>query len=161
MAFTAIPAFLFFARIIPISCRVFGINAIVRPMILAKADKSGKMLTMSYSQHVGADEMKRCLGTIRDIMPELQPGFVLLSDLSSLESMDASCAADIGAIMDLCDAKGMDVVVRVIPDPNKDIGFAVLSCFHERPQLQTQTYDNLADAVQSLYIATPATTPGS
>ena len=61
-------------------------------MILCKVDESGGILTMSYSQHVTADEMRRCLGTVRDLMTGLKPGFLLLTDLSNLESMEATCA---------------------------------------------------------------------
>jgi len=114
---------------------------------------------MSYSQHVGAEDMSRCLGTVREIIADLEPGFVLLTDLSCLESMDASCAPDIGAIMDLCALKGMETVLRVIPDPTKDIGFALISLFHDHPRVQTRTYDNLADAVQSLSVPISETVP--
>jgi hypothetical protein len=130
-------------------------------MIVTKADKSGCLLTMSYGQHVGPDDMKRCLGTVRDVMANLQPGFLLLTDLTCLESMDASCAPDMGAIMDLCDTKGMKAVVRVIPDPSKDIGFTLISRFHDHPQVRTRNYDNLADAVQSLSVRTSESVPPS
>ena len=119
-------------------------------MILCKVDESGGVLTMSYSQHIGADEMRRCLGTVRDLMDNLKPGFLLLTDLSNLESMDASCAPELGAIMDLCSAKGMLTVVRVIPDPNKDIGFDLISHFHLHPPVKTQTHESLAEAIKSL-----------
>jgi len=118
-------------------------------MIHTKADASGRVLTMSYSEHVGAVDMKRCLGTVRDIMPQLKPGFLLLTDLSCLESMAAECAEDVGAIMELCAEGGMKTVVRVIPDPRKDIGFALISRFHHHPSVRTRTYENLAEAVQS------------
>ncbi len=119
-------------------------------MISTKTDESGRVLTMSYEQHVGVKDMRRCLGTVRDMMADLKPGFLLFTDLSSLKSMDTSCASDLAAVMDLCDAKGMETVVRVIPDPAKDIGFALISCFHDHTHVHTRTYDNLADAVQSL-----------
>jgi hypothetical protein len=120
-------------------------------MILCKVDESGGILTMSYSQHIGADEMRRCLGTVRDLMEQLKPGFLLLTDLSNLESMDASCAPELGAIMELCSAKGMLTVVRVIPDPNKDIGFDLISQFHLNPPVKTQTHESLAEAIKSLH----------
>ena len=122
----------------------------VLSMVLCSADKSGRVLTMSYSQHVGAEDMRRCLGTVRDLMDHLKPNFLLLTDLSNLESMEASCALELGAIMDLCSARGMLTVVRVIPDPNKDIGFGLISRFHEHPQVKTQTHESLAEAIQSL-----------
>ena len=106
---------------------------------------------MSYSQHIGAGEMKRCFGTVRDLMDQLKPGFLLLTDLSNLESMEASCAPELGAIMDLCSAKGMLSVVQVIPDPNKDIGFDLISRFHHDPPVKTQTHGSLAEAIKSLH----------
>jgi hypothetical protein len=109
---------------------------------------------MSYSQHIGAGEMKRCLGTVRDLMDNLKPGFLLLTDLSNLESMEASCAPEIGAIMDLCSAKGILSVVQVIPDPKKDIGFDLISRFHHDPPVKTQTHESLAEAIKSLHTET-------
>jgi hypothetical protein len=96
-------------------------------------------------------------------MENLKPGFLLLTDLSNLESMEASCAPELGAIMDLCSAKGILTVVQVIPDPNKDIGFDLIACFHHDPPVRTQTHTSLAEAIKSLRIepseATPVDTP--
>jgi hypothetical protein len=83
-------------------------------------------------------------------MDQLKPGFFLLTDLSHLELMEASCAPDLGAIMDLCSAGGMLTVVQVIPDSNKDIGFDLISHFHHDPPVKTQTYQSLAEAIKSL-----------
>ncbi len=121
-------------------------------MIICNVDESGRVLTMSYGGHVVAEEMKRCLGTIRDLMDQLKPGFFLLTDLSNLESMEASCAPELGAIMDQCSAKGMSTVVQVIPDPNKDIGFDLISVFHHQPRVKTQTHQSLAEAIKALLL---------
>ncbi len=83
-------------------------------------------------------------------MEQLKPGFFLLTDLSNLESMEASCAPELGAIMDLCSAKGMSTVVQVIPEPNKDIGFDLMSGFHLQPPVKTQTHQSLAEAIKGL-----------
>jgi hypothetical protein len=119
-------------------------------MIICNVDESGRVLTMSYGGNVLAEEMKCCLGTIRDLMDQLKPGFFLLTDLSNLESMEASCAPELGAIMDQCSAKGMSTVVQVIPDPTKDIGFDLISVFHLHPSVKIQTQQSLADAIKSL-----------
>ena len=121
-------------------------------MILCKVDKSGRVLTMSYGQHIGVEEMRSCLGTVRNLIDDLKPGFLLLTDLSNLESMDASCAPNLGVLMDLCSARGMSTVVRVIPDPDKDIGFDLISHFHHPPSVKTRTHRSLADAMGSLYL---------
>jgi hypothetical protein len=119
-------------------------------MFQASADESGRVLTMSYSHHVGADEMQCCLGTVRDLLEKVQPGFQLLTDLSSLDSMDKACAPHIAEIMDLCNAKEIKTVVSVVPDPRKDIGYKLLALFHYDPKVRPRIYDNLADAIKSL-----------
>jgi len=92
-------------------------------------------------------------------MDDLKPGFLLLTDLSNLESMEASCAPELGAIMDLCSAKGMSNVVQVIPDPKKDIGFDLISRFHHDPPVKTQTHESLAEAIKSLHTEPSAASP--
>jgi anti-anti-sigma regulatory factor len=120
-------------------------------MILCSADKEGRVLTITHSQHVGAEDMRRCLETVRDhLIDQLKPDFIVLADLSTLESMDASCAPELGAIMELLSARGVSTVVRVIPDPNKDIGLDLISHFHLHPKVRTQTFESLAEAIKSL-----------
>jgi hypothetical protein len=94
--------------------------------------------------------MRYCLGRVRTLVDSLQPGFLLFADLSNLESMDASCAPELGAIMDLCNAKGVSTAVRVIPDSSKDIGFNLISRFHLHPRVKKRTYPSLAEAIKSL-----------
>ena len=105
---------------------------------------------MSYSHDVVADEMERCLGTVRDLLNRMQPGFQLLTDLTGLDSMEKECAPHVAEIMDLCNAKQVKTVVSVVPDPQKDIGYNLLSHFHYDPAVKPRTYDNLADAIKSL-----------
>ena len=90
------------------------------------------------------------MATLRDLVNHLKPGFLLLTDLTHLDSMDASCAPVIGTIMDLCRERGLAAVVRVIPDPEKDIGLDLISRFHLYPQVKTQTHKSLAEAIKSL-----------
>lgn len=110
-------------------------------MILCNVDDSGDILTMSYSGRVGAEDMESCLQTIRGLMQQLKSGFFLVTDLSNLESIEAACAPSLGSIMDLCSAKGISAVVRVIPDPKKDIGFDLISKFHHDPPVRTETHE--------------------
>jgi hypothetical protein len=66
------------------------------------------------------------------LVADLGPGFRLLTDLSRLESMDLDCAKELGAFMEFIDRSGVSLVVRVIPDPKKDIGLNILTIFHYR-----------------------------
>ena len=67
-------------------------------------------------------------------------------DLTQLESMDVSCAPFIEKAMDLCNEKGATTVVRVIPDPRRDIGMTIMSMFHYGGDVRIITCQSLAEA---------------
>jgi hypothetical protein len=64
--------------------------------------------------------------------------------------MDSSAATHIAEIMDAIAKKQVGLVIRVVPDPHKDIGLNILSQFHYGPEVQIVTFETLADALQSL-----------
>ena len=119
-------------------------------MFHAEVDTSQRVLTMSFAHHVDSTEMKSCLEKVRQMLVDVKPGFRLLTDLTSLDSMDADCSIDIGEMMSLCDAKGISAVLTVVPNPKKDIGFALMEPFHYGKQVLVMTYETLADAIHSL-----------
>ena len=122
-------------------------------MIQSDVNSGAQVLTMSYRQRVVAADMAACVSTLRGLLSTLEPDFLLLTDLTGLESMEAACGPHLGTIMDLCKARGVGTVVRVIPRPQKDIGFALLALFHHRRDLPTRTYDNLPEALRSIIAA--------
>jgi len=119
-------------------------------MFHAEVDTAKRVLTMSFAQHVDSKEMKSCLEKVRGILLEIEPGFRLLTDLTSLDFMDAHCSIDLGEMMSLCDTKGISAVIRVVPDPKKDIGFTLMELFHYGKDVHVMTYETLADAIQSI-----------
>lgn len=119
-------------------------------MFLADLDHSGKWLSLHFSGRVDTRQMKACSARIKELLAEVAPGFRLLTDLSGLELMEAACAPVIGAIMDHLVEKQIAGVIRVIPDPQKDIGFGLLSHFHYGREVRTMTFETLADALQHL-----------
>jgi len=119
-------------------------------MFHAEVDASQQVLTMSFAHRVDAAEMKSCLEKVRGMLVDIKPGFRLLTDLTSLESMDADCSIHLGEMMSLCDAKEIGAVLTVVPNPKKDIGFSVMERFHYSKHVDVMTYETLADAIQSL-----------
>ena len=119
-------------------------------MIDVQLNASEQLMTLSYSQQVGAEDMQRCVQQIKAALAEMKPGFRLLNNMSNLEVMAPACAVHVVEIMKLCNDKQIGTVVRVIPDPTKDIGFNIMSRFHYSPEVKLRIYDNLADAVKSL-----------
>lgn len=59
-----------------------------------------------------------------------EPGFRIVVDLTELQSMEVACSPLIAEIMEICNAGGVSEVLRIIPDPTRDIGLQILSFFH-------------------------------
>jgi len=108
-------------------------------MFLATSNRTRQLLLLSYIQRVRPEELERGREDVKTLLADLPPGFRLLADLSRLESMDLDCMKEIGRTMELFDRGGVGMIVRVIPDPGKDIGFNILTLFHypHHPQIVT------------------------
>ena len=119
-------------------------------MFLATINKPKQLLYLSFIQQVGVEELERGRAELAMLLTDLTSGFRLVTDLSRLDSMDINCAKEIGKIMDLCEQKGVGLVVRVIPDPAKDIGMNILSLFHYHHRSRTVTCGSMAEAAKRL-----------
>ena len=119
-------------------------------MIKFEVDEPKRLLAIRYHGVVRAEETEKGLEQIRNGLTKLQRGFRLLADLSELQSMDVSCAPFIEKAMDMCNEKGASMVVRVIPDPHRDIGLQIMSIFHYGGDVQILTCETLAQADELL-----------
>jgi hypothetical protein len=108
-------------------------------MVLVTSNKARRLLYISYIGQVRPADLTRQQPDLEALMAELPPGFRVLADFSELESMDLNCMAEIGRTMELVDRSGVGMIVRVFPDPAKDIGLNIFSIFHypHRPQIAT------------------------
>jgi len=116
-------------------------------MISYSIDETGRVLALSYSGHVTPRQLEDFRKAFHSRVDQLRRGFVLLGDLTNLESMDPGCAEGIGAFMELLSERDMGTVLRVIPDPSKDIGLNLISLFHYRKPVRAYTLPNLAEAL--------------
>jgi len=119
-------------------------------MFELQIDVPKNLARLAYRNCVKPDEVKLCAQQLEARLPELSPGFRLLTDLTGLEAMDVGCAPYIKAIMDSCNTRGISLVVRIIPDPRKDIGLNIMSLFHYRPDVRIMTFETLEEAVAEL-----------
>lgn len=119
-------------------------------MVYTYSSQERQILFIEFAGHVTAAEVEAAVPTLMGELEKMNPGFILLTDFSDLESMDTEAARPIAANMDSMSEKGIGSIVRVIPDPTKDIGFQLMGCFHYEPHVQTAVFDNLGDALKSL-----------
>jgi anti-anti-sigma regulatory factor len=119
-------------------------------MYAVELDRSKRLLVISASQKVTAEEAKIVAKQIGEVLQDVAPGFRVLADFRGLESMDSAAARYIAEIMDALAEKNVASVTRIMPDPHKDIGLNILSQFHYGPEVTIATFETLADAVQSI-----------
>jgi hypothetical protein len=119
-------------------------------MFVVETDTTKQLLVLSIAGAITVEESKETLGRVIEKVREMEPGFVALIDFRWLESMSASAAPFVAEIMDAFAAKKVTAVVRVMPDPHRDIGLNILSRFHYGPEVRLLTFESLADAIQAL-----------
>jgi len=119
-------------------------------MYSVEADKSKRLVIISTVGRVTKEEAKQAAQQVRDILKDFAAGFRVLADFRWLASMDTAAARYVAEIMDALTEKQVALVIRVMPDPHKDIGLNILSQFHYGPEIQITTFETLADALQSL-----------
>jgi anti-anti-sigma regulatory factor len=123
-------------------------------VITFEVDESKSLLVIRYRGHVAAGETEKGLNDVRSGLAKLKSGFRLLVDLTELDRIDVGCAPFIEKAMDLCNEKGTSMVVRVIPDPHRDIGLQIMSIFHYSGDVLIITCQSLAEANQILFSET-------
>ena len=109
-------------------------------------DRAENELTISYRGRVTPEETRLCDEEVKLALPCLEPGFSLIVDLTGLEIMELACSPVVATIMERCNAAGVAEIVRIIPDPTRDIGLQILSFFHYGSGVRIQTCESLAEA---------------
>ena len=119
-------------------------------MYSVESNRSKRLLVISAAGRVTKKEVESVALRVREMMKEITPGFRVLTDFRWLERMDPAAAVPLAEIMDTLAEKDVAAVVRVIPDPHKDIGLNILSQFHYGPQIKLVTFESLAETLSAL-----------
>jgi hypothetical protein len=119
-------------------------------MFVVESDTTRQLLVLSVAGTITADESRETVVRVREKVADMSSGFVCLVDFRWLQSMATGSVPFIAEIMDALAAKGVSAVVRVMPDPHRDIGLNILSPFHYGPDVRLMTFETLADAIQAL-----------
>ena len=119
-------------------------------MYVVETDIKKRLIVISAAGKVTAEQVKEAAGKVREVVKDAQPGFRVLTDFRWLNSMESSAAKYVAAMMDAFTEAKVASVVRVMPDPHKDIGFNILSQFHYGPETPVENYESLAEALQAV-----------
>ena len=119
-------------------------------MVSVEINGSKRLLVISATGHVSKEEVKQTAKQVRNALQDVAPGLRALIDFRWLESMRPSAASHIAEIMDALAEKQVASVIRIIPDPGKDIGLNILSQFHCARELPITTVETLVEALDRL-----------
>lgn len=120
-------------------------------MINASYDKKRNTVIIEFFGEIDSVQAEKFYSDIQNIIPKCAKGFKLLTDFSELQSMDIKLRDTIKKTMDLFNERGVREIVRVIPDPSKDvIGFNILGSFHYSKDVQFVTVPSRDEAMVRL-----------
>jgi hypothetical protein len=120
-------------------------------MFSVETNKAKRLLVVTAAGHVSKEEVKHAAEQVREALRDAAPGMRVLTDFRWLESMRPGAAPHIAEIMDLLAEKQVASVIRIIPDPGKDIGMInILSQFDYSRALPISTVETLVDALDRL-----------
>lgn len=120
-------------------------------MIEIHTDEAKNLFTVRYHGHVTAEETAAWVEPMNLALGKMRPGFGLLADLTDLQEMEAACAPHIREVMDFANAHGVAAVVRVIPDPGRDIGMKLMSYFRYGANVEIATANTVEEAMKILF----------
>lgn len=119
-------------------------------MLLVTSNTSKQLLHISFIGTVRPEDFQSSRADVTNQLAGLSPNFHHLVDLTHLEFMGLDCMTELGRLMELIGQAGVGMVVRVVPDPSKDIGMNILTIFHYPQNLQVVTCQNLPEAIKAL-----------
>jgi hypothetical protein len=114
---------------------------------IVQGDIARNLIEVRYRGRVAVAEVRAVSEKVMDLLPQMRQGFTFLADLSCLE---LDCVTEITRIMDACNVAGIGTVVRIVPDPRKDIGLNILSIIHYRRGVHVINCQNSAEAERLL-----------
>lgn len=100
------------------------------PMINVKYDAGWNAVIVEFDGDVDGAQARKTYRDLETLLARLPRGFRLLSDFSAAGTLEPDVECELIKSMDLLNTRGIAEVIRVLPDPDLDIGFNTLSRYH-------------------------------
>jgi len=114
-------------------------------MIKSYYDSEHNTVIIEFEGVVNASEAENFHPQIQKLIPA-KKGFRILTDFTLLEGMDYEVLHVIKKNMDFLNQQGIAEVIRVIPKPENDFGFNILSIFHYSKDVRIVIFKSRAEA---------------
>lgn len=99
-------------------------------MVLVELNREKNLLHITVSQSFDKKSGEECLASVKSCIKDLKPGFMLLTDLRDVRSVDLSVTPYVKETMEIFNKNKVSKVVRILPEPAEDFGLNIMSIFH-------------------------------
>lgn len=103
------------------------------------------MVVIEFAGRVDAAQAEVLQPEVIKIVPA-EKGFRLLTDFTLLEEMSLDVLQTIKKSMDFFNERGVAEIIRVIPRPEQDYGFNIMSIFHYSKSVRMVVLKSRAEA---------------
>ena len=101
---------------------------------------------VEFKGNIDAAQAEQFFSDIEKVIPRHGKGFKLLTDFSSVEAMDLAVQRGIKKAMELFNARGVTEILRVLPDPDMEIGFNIMSASRYSKEIRIHTLHSREEA---------------
>jgi hypothetical protein len=105
-------------------------------MIKVDFDPGKNVVIIELAGGVDAAQARLALLELERGLANVERGFKVLVDFTAVETLEPEVKGEIVKAMDFLDSKGIEEIVRVLPDPEPELGFNRLSAFHYSPRVR-------------------------
>jgi len=113
-------------------------------------DESRNLMHLIYVGTLDKTSAQHLLAVVKTAIGRLHPRFDILADLRDLKAVDKEAVKIIDELMDLLNACGVGMIVRVLSSASENFGFAIMSVFHYGHDVRFVTCFALEEAVAHL-----------
>lgn len=113
-------------------------------------DRKKNAVFILFEGRMGPSEVQDLYAQLEAILPGCDEHFRIVTDLTRLKDLDFESRPVIAESMKLCNRHGVSLVIRVIKDPEQDIGLNIMSPFHYGPEVRFLTCKSMEEAESRL-----------
>lgn len=121
-------------------------------MVKSYYDNDQNAVVLEFEGNVDVAEAKRSFDEMGKTSPQKGKGFRLITDFSKLDTIDIGVKSFIEKAMELFKNQGVTEIIRVIPDPNMEVGMNLISTAHYPKSVKVHTMRSRHEAQEYLKI---------
>src|SRR3989442_10783694 len=115
-------------------------------MIKVSYNQEHNTVIIEFEGNIDGAQAEQFFFDIENVLPTHGKGFKLLTDFSSVDTMELEVQRAIKKAMEFFNEQGVTEILRVIPDPAMDIGFKVMSISRYSKEVKVHTLRSRQEA---------------